>query len=398
MRVPLRAASVLTVAVAAAASLTNSATTTPHSAAASTRTIVYAGARIAVPAGWPVYDLAKDPTRCVRFDQHAVYLGHPGTDQQCPAHLVGRTTALLIEPNDASAETASSDADSGTKQAVSANGRALITASYGGAGANSATAALAGTSVKAATAKTAPSVAAKPGAISAAPVPAVLGQSYGFDTCTAPSKATMNAWRSSSFRNVAVYIGGINRACGDGNLNSSWVSTIHHYGYHIIPTYVGRQAACSGVGAAISSNPTLATENGRNAAHDAIHDMERLGLKGVVYLDIEQYNGSATCVRSVLRFITEWVHRLHLSGYRAGVYTSNFHDLVARHNTAGFNDPDGIWIGRWNGKASVYGDPVIPDRFWNPHKRLHQYLGPHNQTHGGATLNIDSDYLDGPVA
>src|SRR5215510_14609535 len=96
--------------------------------------VVYGGLRFQVPDDWPVYDLAKDPTRCVRFDQHAVYLGHPGADQRCPAHLVGRTTALLIEPNDASAEASSADADSGTRQAVSANGRALITASYGTGG------------------------------------------------------------------------------------------------------------------------------------------------------------------------------------------------------------------------------------------------------------------------
>jgi len=29
-----------------------------------------------------------------------------------------------------------------------------------------------------------------------------------------------------------------------------------------------------------------------------------------------------------------------------------------------------------------------------PHKRIHQYRGGHNETHGGVTINIDSNYLD----
>src|SRR5215212_6830011 len=61
----------------------------------------YRGLTFSVPADWPVYDLASDPTRCVRFDVHAVYLGNPGADQDCPAHLVGKTESVLVEPIDA---------------------------------------------------------------------------------------------------------------------------------------------------------------------------------------------------------------------------------------------------------------------------------------------------------
>ena len=57
----------------------------------------YAGYTIRVPAGWPVYRLDRDPSRCVRYDRHAVYLGRPGVNQQCPAHLVGRTATVSIE-------------------------------------------------------------------------------------------------------------------------------------------------------------------------------------------------------------------------------------------------------------------------------------------------------------
>jgi hypothetical protein len=63
-----------------------------------TQTVEYQGVAFDVPATWKVYDLAQDPTTCVRFDVHAVYLGTPGPDMNCPAQVVGRTDALLVEP------------------------------------------------------------------------------------------------------------------------------------------------------------------------------------------------------------------------------------------------------------------------------------------------------------
>ena len=54
----------------AEAVLTASAAATPN-----TRIVRYHGYRVTVPRAWPVYDLAADPTVCVRFNRHAVYLG-----------------------------------------------------------------------------------------------------------------------------------------------------------------------------------------------------------------------------------------------------------------------------------------------------------------------------------
>lgn len=68
------------------------------SAGTHVREVRYRGYAINVPRSWPVYGLAADPSRCVRFDRHAVYLGRPGANQRCPAHAVGRTGAILIEP------------------------------------------------------------------------------------------------------------------------------------------------------------------------------------------------------------------------------------------------------------------------------------------------------------
>src|SRR6202034_2312757 len=58
------------------------------------RTVTYHGYEIDVPASWPVYNLAADPTRCVLFNQHAVYLGTPGTGQRCPARACAARRAV----------------------------------------------------------------------------------------------------------------------------------------------------------------------------------------------------------------------------------------------------------------------------------------------------------------
>ncbi|GAA4007684.1 hypothetical protein GCM10022247_32290 [Allokutzneria multivorans] len=62
-----------------------------------TKTVSYHGYEIDVPASWEVVNLESAPSTCVRFDKHAVYLGHPGQAQNCPAQEK-RTDALLLEP------------------------------------------------------------------------------------------------------------------------------------------------------------------------------------------------------------------------------------------------------------------------------------------------------------
>jgi hypothetical protein len=66
----------------------------------------YAGLEFRVPDEWPVYDLAAKPKTCVRVDRNAVFLGVPGTKQDCPAHLVGHTETVLITPLAAASEIA----------------------------------------------------------------------------------------------------------------------------------------------------------------------------------------------------------------------------------------------------------------------------------------------------
>ena len=65
--------------------------------------------------------------------------------------------------------------------------------------------------------------------------------------------------------------------------------------------------------------------------------------------------------------------------------------------TLGSSMPDAAWIANWNGVEGVFGDPYVNDSLWANHQRVHQYKGGHKETWGGVTINIDSNYVDGPV-
>jgi hypothetical protein len=73
------------------------------------------GVTLAVPADWPVYDLATQPDRCVRADEQAVYLGQQGANADCPAGAVGRTVSVQVQPLN---ERSQLDADRATRDAT----------------------------------------------------------------------------------------------------------------------------------------------------------------------------------------------------------------------------------------------------------------------------------------
>lgn len=76
----------------------------PSSAAAASppetirQAVSYHGYRIEVPADWQVVDLTENPRTCLRFDRPAVYIGEPAEQNDCPAHVVGRTAGIVVEP------------------------------------------------------------------------------------------------------------------------------------------------------------------------------------------------------------------------------------------------------------------------------------------------------------
>jgi hypothetical protein len=345
----------------------------------------YRGERIAVPAGWPVYDLSSQPRTCVRFDRHAVYLGRPGAAQQCPAHAVGRTEAILIEPrgqNGASVVASWASSSGVIKRAL---GVRSLPAGESSAG-------------------VAPAVSAAPErSTPARPARANVAAAFtglGFDACSAPSTAQMAAWGASPYRAVGIYIGGANRACAQPNLTPSWASQEIAAGWHLIPTYVGLQAPGAGCGCA-SIRSGQAPAEGTAAANDAVQQALALGLAAgnPIYYDMEGYAHTASNTSLVLAFLSAWTARLHALGYTSGVYSSmnsGIADLV-RATGSSFREPDDIWFANWNG-AQTTSDPSVPASEWASHQRVHQYDGGRNRIYGGVTLNVDGDYLDGATA
>jgi len=329
----------------------------------------------------------------VRFDRHAVYLGRPGPNEDCPARGAGRNTeALLVQP--AAGPGAARSAQNLVADLITVTApRISVTATYGGHWAQ-VLQILASASLPAPVARAATPTAASPaGAPSrAAGAPQFVSPSAtsytgkGFDTCTAPSSATMATWkRASPYAAIGVYVGGAERACAQPNLTASWVSQQASAGWRFIPLYVGPQAEFGQL--------TSPSSQGMSAAADAITQARRLGF-GVgtpLYYDMEPYPPGDTS--AVLSFVSAWTRELHALGYESGVYSSGsgIKDLAGSHASAAM--PGVVFDALWNGQAST-SDPNLPSADWAVHQRIHQYGGDVTQTYGGYRLAIDQDYLD----
>jgi hypothetical protein len=376
----------------------------------SLRTVTYHGYAVAIPRSWPVYNLARAPHTCVRFNRHALYLGLPGAEQRCPAQGVGRTEAILIEPQHAAiaadgdqASAASPVEGAATTFAVPSVG-VLVTATWLHHP-DMIRHALRRRSLPAGIAA---DVQPRPRASGGgAPTPASTYTGPGFDACDAPSAQQMAAWTSySPYHAIGVYIGGANAACPpsrDPNLTTTWLANEAAAGWHFIPTYVGLQAPGNGCCAPMSSNSTKAASQGTAAADDAVLQAQSLGLPTgtPLYDDMEYYKRSQSSSPAVLAFLGAWTSELHAKGYLSGVYgnaDSVIADLATQYGTT-YPEPDDIWFAAWPGDGSqTTSDPNIPTADWANHQRLHQYSGAHNETYGGVTINIDGDYLDGATA
>lgn len=322
---------------------------TSSSAAAAERSVHFDGRTVAVPQNWPVYRLNQRPRMCVRLDRRAVYLGTPSAQQSCPAGAMGRRRAILVEPR------------------RSARGFALPTA---------------------------------PRRVATASAGGAVFTGLGFDACTAPSSRSMAAWEDSPYRAVGVYIGGVNRACSQPNLTSSWVAGQTEAGWYLIPTYVGLQAPTSACSSCATLSASQATAQGAAAAVDAVEEAAAIGMGpgSPIYNDMEAYTQTASASAATLAFLEAWTEKLHALGYLSGVYSSSssgIEDLADQIGT-GYTLPDAIWVANWNGQQNT-ADPAVPANAWASHQRIHQYRGGHNETYGGVTINIDNNYVDGPT-
>jgi Domain of unknown function (DUF1906) len=371
-----------------------------------------------VPRSWKVVDLRRDPEACVRFDRHAVYLGRPGSQQSCPAHAIGRTEAILIQPATAHGQRAiarSAAAASGTRfprlegsAATFAQRPAgvVVTATWSRHPGVVARAVHRGSLTAraiahAGSASVRPTVAgdraAKPPA--RAHTAATSFSGLGFDSCSTPSPAAMSAWSSSPYRAIGIYIGGANAACAQPNLTSTWVAGEVLAGWHMIPIYVGLQAPSNGCGCA-GISPALASGQGTAAAQDAVVDAQGIGIPegNPIYNDMEAYTVSKTNSAAVLAFLSAWTTELHAEGYLSGVYSSTgsgIADLIKNRGTT-FVEPDDVWFAEWNNEQTTSTASVPPADFVG--HRLHQYRGGHNETYGKVTINIDNNFLGGDTA
>jgi hypothetical protein len=224
---------------------------------------------------------------------------------------------------------------------------------------------------------------------------------YGFDACTAPATNALQAWSASPYRALGIYLGGVNRACKDGNLSASWVSATVSMGWNLLPLYVGLQAPCVGQTSLqhISTVQATAASQGRAAADDAAALAATFGLPtgSPIYFDMEGYStNNSSCTKSVQSFVTGWVTELRANSFAPGVYGSAA-STIRDVSTLGTSTPDVIWIANWNSVEGVFGDPYVSDNLWPDHQRVHQYKGGHKETWGGVSINIDSNYVDGAV-
>ncbi|MGE5282653.1 MAG: DUF1906 domain-containing protein [Chloroflexota bacterium] len=313
---------------------------------AAARTVHFDGRAVHVPGGWPVIRLAGHPRMCVRLDRRAVYLGRPGASQRCPSRAIGRRRAILVAP-----------------------------ASPHRAGA---------------------SALAAPG-----PEATVAGATWrglGFDACAAPSARAMSAWGTSPYRAIGVYIGGINRACSQPNLTATWVGERVASGWHLIPTYVGRQAPTSSCTSCAKLSASRAAGQGAAAARDAVAKAQSIamGPGSPIYFDMEAYSRNSSASAATLTFLSAWTTELHAQGYVSGVYSSSSSGIadLARAIGSSYALPDDVWTANWNGFQNT-NDPFLPASAWASHQRIHQYRGGHNETYGLVTINIDNDYVDG---
>ena len=238
---------------------------------------------------------------------------------------------------------------------------------------------------------------------------------YGFDQCLTPTQKSMNVWlKHSPFLAAGIYISGDSRACrSQPNLTPTWVRKQLAKGWRLLPITLGPQASCQPRFPRYADDETIkpkpgsgdrykpARRQGSREAAKAVDAAQTLGIVpgSTLWYDLEGFDsGNTHCRESALAFLSAWTTRLHRLDYVSGVYSSASSGIAmldnARVNRPGqFNLPDAIWIARWDGKANTSTSYIREDG-WQPHSRVKQYQGGHDETWGGVRINIDRNFLD----
>ncbi|MFG1909587.1 glycoside hydrolase domain-containing protein [Kribbella sp. NPDC048928] len=375
--------------IALALALVAGLVATGPAAAGDTKTVAYRGYQVTVPSTWPVVDLAADPTACVRLDQPAVYLGRSTAQANCPAHLVGRSSGLILEP----LTTTQASSDGLLRRAITDAG-VLATAYYAPGTERAASDVLGSGRVVTKT----PSARVTPQAAAAAPSVVATGNfaGNGFDTCAAPAQSAMDAWRPT-YQGVGIYISGGLRACAQPNLTSGWVAANAAKGWQFLLIDVGLQAPCTTYKSLMSSRPATTFVQGKNAATNAIAAAQALGFapRSAIYSDIEAYTSTPACKAAVLSYLSGWTQELNSRGYVGGAYVgaaSGGADLNSAYTSTAYTRPDNIWFAHWGSPAGT--SRFINSAYWTNHQRVHQFAGDVSETNGGVTISIDKNYLN----
>jgi hypothetical protein len=333
------------------------------------QTIHYHGVTLHVSRQYRVYNLAKYPHTCVRFNRPAVYLGTPGAQQNCPANEIGRPEAILVEPRGARHATVVRTADPQLNTPTAAT---LFSARTADDSAQ----------------KTHPDGATAD----------YIGK--GFDACRTPTTATLAGFTANTYRAVGTYIGGVNLGCAQPNVTPSLVTWAENNGWHLIPTYVGLQAPGSSCGSCEQIPENDAKHDGQGAAEEAVSEMQALGLGrgNPIYYDMEAYRAGGARTTAALAFLQGWTKQLHAAGYLSGVYgsgDSTIADLVSKYGKsfmgATYVEPDELWVATWNNHPTDF--EYVPSGEWTG-ELLNQYGGDES-LHG---MDVDYDYIDGATA
>ncbi|WP_235736546.1 glycoside hydrolase domain-containing protein [Nocardioides alcanivorans] len=214
------------------------------------------------------------------------------------------------------------------------------------------------------------------------------------------------------FSGVGIYISGDSRACrNQPNLTPTWVKKQLANGWRLLPITLGPQANCLDrfprykddkvIKKAAKNNYAKARKQARKEATKTVAAAKALGISpgSTLWYDLEGFDLTNTqCRQSAMWFLSAYSKRIKNLNYVSGVYSSAGSGIKmlddARVNEPGkYVLPDRLWVARWDGIANLEAPGYLRADGWMPHSRVKQYKGGHNETWGGVTINIDSNFL-----
>ncbi len=227
-------------------------------------------------------------------------------------------------------------------------------------------------------------------------------QQRWFDTCAAPSQAQMDAWLSSPYYAVGIYVGGNSRGCPvQPNLTPAWRTYVLTHGWGLMPIWAGPQLPCSGYVNRFSSTPSTASAQGSAEAVAASNAVLNLGFPTAVQVvyDIEGTSNTitASCITAVQSFVQGWTDALRANGRTDGYYgpacAPSLNNFATNPRPPAF-----VWGADWSGNSSTSSINCTQSYYWTSSQRHKQYsTSPHYETWGGVQLLIDTDCGNGPM-